>query len=175
MSALHCRYKVFGGLSLLVFLNCDWGAVLYMVAFHSKISIDRLSTIPFGEYFPTYAAIGGIQILFLTLLATQCRYVIIDDAGITYINPLLPFLRRRTAWSDFDHYILVDEKSKYTTYEAVWLIREGKAQSRFSSFYFSNYEELKSRVVVPGHGKKHLSPIRQLLAMFGWVRIKNDD
>lgn len=175
MSALHCRYKVFGGLSLLLFLNCMVGVLVYMWAFRSAKSIDNVGTLPISEYLPSYAIVGGIQILFLTLLATQCRYVIIDDAGITYINPLLPFLRRRTAWSDLDHYILVDEKSKYTTYEAVWLIRKGKMHSRFSSFYFSNYNELKSRVAVPGHGKKHFSPIGQLLAMFGWMRIKNDN
>ncbi len=53
----------------------------------------------------------------------------------------------------FDSYILVDERSRHTTHEAVWLVKNEKLKGRFSSFYYTNYPELKAKIKTKG-GKK---------------------
>lgn len=173
MTKVISRYKFFGGFGLLIGLNALIGFGTFMLLTNSKISYDKVDLLNDDKALFAYSVIIGLNILFLTLLGTQGKFVIADTDGITFINPIFPFLRTFKQWTDFDYYILVDEDSRYSTHEAVWLIKDEKIKGRFSSFYYSNYSDLKRQIKIKGYGKKQYSPFGQLFALLGLKRIKN--
>jgi len=143
---VNSKYKFFGDFGLLVGLNAliAFGVFKFLTA--SKISVDKVDLINDGGARIAYLILFGLLFLFLLMLITQCKRIIADKDGITFINPLLPFLRTTNNWTDFDYYIKVDEDSKYSKHEAIWLIKNEKIKKRISSFYYSNYFDLISQV-----------------------------
>ncbi len=139
----------------------------------SKVSYDEVDLINDSGALFAYSAIIGLNLLFLLLLMTQSKFVITDSNGITFINPLLPIFRQKRNWNEFDYFILVEENSRYSTSEAVWLIKDGKVKGRFSSFYYSNYQDLKGQIKTRGKGKKSFSPLGQLFVLMGLKKIKD--
>ena len=171
MEAVSSKYKIFGGFSLLIALNGLIGLISYKLLCDSNISIDTVDfTSDRNEIFP-YLFILGLQSLLLVLFATQNRYIIAGKTKITFINPLLPFMRHTCNWTDYDGYVTVKEQSRGSTHEAVWLIKNNKIKDRFSSFYYSNYESLKSEVQVKYKGELQAGPIKQLTSLMG-MKIK---
>jgi hypothetical protein len=173
MTRVYSKYKIFGGFGLLVGLNLLIGFGTFKLLTSSKISYDKVDLINDNIALFAYSVIIGLNLLFLTLLATQSKFVIADNSGITFINPLIPILRNTKQWTDFDYFILVDETSRYDTHEAVWLIKDEKIKGRFSSFYYTNYTDLKKQIKTNGRGKKHFGQFEQLFALLGLKRIKN--
>ena len=110
--------------------------------------------------------------MFLTLFSTQNRFIIADNDGITFINPLLPFLRSTYRWTDFDYYLTVDEGSQHSTHEAIWLIKNKRLKARFSSFYYSNYDDLIDQVRTKNKGDKYFNPFDQLFILTGLKGVK---
>ena len=173
MTKTYSQYKIFGGFGLLIGLNVLIGFGTFKLLTASKVSYDKVDLINDSNALFTYSIIIGLNLIFLLLLITQSKFVIIDSSGITFINPLIPILRKKRLWTDFDYFILVDEDSRYSTHEAVWLIKDEKIESRFSSFYYSNYQDLKRQIKTSGKGKKKYSQFGQLLALMGLKKIKN--
>lgn len=146
MTRVYSKYKIFGGFGLFIGLNLLIGSLTFQLLTRSKISYDKVDIINDEKALLAYSIIIGLNLLFLTLMATQCRFIIADKNGITFINPLIPFLKKTRLWTDFDYFILVDEASQYDTYEAVWLIKDGKIKGRISSFNYLNYKDLKKQL-----------------------------
>lgn len=172
MKKTYSRYKAFGGFGLLIGLNglISFGTFKLLTA--SKVSYDKVDLLNDSDALFAYSIIIGLNLLCLLLLMTQSKFVITDSSGITFINPLIPILRKRRLWSEFDYFILVDEDSRYSTHEAVWLIKNEKVKGRFSSFYYSNYQELKRQIKTNGKGKKNFSPFGQLTALMGLKNVR---
>jgi hypothetical protein len=164
MKLINSRYT-FWGVGLLVGLNIGWGFITFIVFTHKKIfaaetwgSIGTIAALLF---------ILAMQVLFLILLATQSPRVIIDDKNIKFLSPLLPFWVSNYKWSDFDFYYTVEEQSRGGTYEAIWLVKNGKLKRRISSFYYSNYELLKEDIALPYQGRLSINPFKQLYCLLG--------
>ena len=166
------KYKFLGGFGLLVALNLIILFGILLLATSSKISLDKISLLNDKSALIAYAMLLVILLLFILLLVTQCERIIIEENGITFINPLFPFIRRTKQWNHFDYYITVDEDSRYSTYEAIWLVKNSKINERISSFYYMNYSDILSQVKVQGKGKKYFNPIIQLLSLLRLKRIK---
>jgi hypothetical protein len=173
MDKVYSKYKLLGGFGLLIGLNLLIGFGIFMLLTASNFSIEKVDIRNDSFARTTYIVIFGIQILMLLLFITQSRFIIVDKNGITFINPLFPILRKTRNWTDFDYFITVDENSRYSTHEAIWLIKEDKIKGRISSFYYTNYDEIKNQIKVTGKGKKYFNPFGQLFAILGLKKIKN--
>jgi len=172
MDKIYSKYKIFGAFGILIAINLVIGFGLYRFLFYSKFSIDTVDLINNGIARLMYCIVIGFQLLFLILLATQCRYFIIDNDKITIINPLIPIIRKTIKWDDFDFFITVDEYTRYGTQEAVWIIKNEKIKVRFSSAYYTNYVDLKSHLKTMDKGKGKYGQFGQLFALLGLKRIK---
>lgn len=164
MKLIKSRYT-FWGVGLLVGLNIAWGFITYTVFTH--MDIFAAETWANMGSAATFAFIIAMQVLFLILLATQSPRVLINDKDIKFQNPVLPFLRKSYDWFDFDFYYTVEEQSRGATYEAIWLVRNGKLKRRISSFYYSNYELIKENIALPYHGRLRINPFKQLYCLLG--------
>jgi len=161
-------YKYFGGFGLLILLNGLIGIGTYKLL----TTVDMVDLLNNSNTQKVYAVVLGLQLLFLTLFSTQNRFIIADNDGITFINPLLPFLRSTYRWTDFDYYLTVDESSQHSTHEAIWLIKNKRLKARFSSFYYSNYDDLIDQVRTKNKGDKYFNPFDQLFILTGLKGVK---
>jgi hypothetical protein len=174
MSKVYSKYKIIGDFGLLLFIEILIFFGTAIILTFSEISLDKVDLLNDQNTLYAYVFLIGINLLFWIFLSTQCTYIIMDSNGITFINPLIPFLRSTKQWTYFDYHILVQEASRYDTYEAVWLIKDEKVKVRFSSFYYKNYIELKYSLKTKGLGKKEYNRFEQLLLLFGMKKIKNE-
>ena len=126
-----------------------------------------------GDTQMVYSIVFGLQIFFLILFSTQNRFIITDINGITFINPLLPIIRSTYRWTDFDYYVTVDESSQHATNEAVWLIKDKRLKARFSSFYYSNYDDLIDQIRTTRKGDRYFNPFDQLFILMGLKGVKD--
>jgi hypothetical protein len=166
------KYKILGGFGLLLALNAVVGNLTWLV-------FIKLKTNPFfienWQDRPTRISmlfVLGLQGIFLLLLMTQCKFIILNSGGLKLINPLFPFIRKTRDWSDYDYYQTVQEYSRGGFYEAIWLIKDNQLKDRISSFYYTNYTELKAGIKTMNMGKLEMNPFRQLFCLFG-LKIKN--
>lgn len=109
----------------------------------------------------------AFQGIFILVLMSQCKFIITTPEGITFVNPLLPFIRTTKKWADYDYFQIVQESSTWTSYEAVWLIKDDKLKQRISSFYYSNYAEIVESIKAENRGQLEINQYRQLLCWFG--------
>ncbi|MFP4092363.1 MAG: hypothetical protein ACLFT3_18790 [Cyclobacteriaceae bacterium] len=169
MEKVHSRYRLFGDFGLLIVLNGLIGIGTHRIVFDSDINYKVVDLLNDSEARYVYLVILGLQSLFLILFMTQCKYIIIDENEISFVNPLFPILRRKLKWSDYDYWVFVDEHSRGKTHEAIWLIKDNKVRDRFSSFYYSNYSKLKNKIErkVKGKGKLRIGPFGQLTSILG--------
>ncbi len=170
---VRSKYKFFGGFGLLLVMNLFIGILLCYILVISKISIDKVDLINNSDARFSYIALLGAQLLLLLFFLGENKYIIADADGITFINPLFPFLIKTKTWDSYDYFITVDEKSKYSTHEAVWLIKDEKISNRFSSFCYSNYDEIKEQIKTNGKGKQYYNSFGQLFALLRIKKIKN--
>lgn len=173
MTKIYSKYKIFGGFGLLVGLTLLIGFCAFKLITASNLSYDRVDLLHDQKALIAYSIIAGIFLLCMTLFATQCRYIIADNDGVLFVNPIIPIFRTHKLWTDFDFYIVVDESSRGGSHEAVWLIKNKKVRCRFSSFYYTNYDELKGQIRTEGKGKKYYGPFGQLFGLLGIMKIKN--
>ncbi|MEJ1238433.1 hypothetical protein WBG78_09900 [Chryseolinea sp. T2] len=173
MKRVCSNYKLFGGFGLLIALNGIIGFGAYKLLTSSNISIDKVDLLNDNDARFTYAVILGLLTLFLVLFITQNRFIIASREEIVFINPLIPFLRKKYKWTDFDYYVTVDESSRHASHEAVWLIKNGKLEARFSSFYYSNYDDLLGQISTRNEGGKDFSVFDQLLILLRLKRVKD--
>jgi hypothetical protein len=172
MDKVYAKYKIFSALGIIIVINLMIGFGLYKLLFDSKFSVDSVDLLNDVVARIMYIIVIGFQTLFLILFMTQCRYIIRDQDKITIINPLIPFLRKNINWTEFDYFVLVDEYTRYSTKEAVWIISNEKIKVRFSSAYYSNYKDLKEQIKSVNKGKLQLNQFEQLFALLGLKKIK---
>jgi hypothetical protein len=168
MRRVISHYKLFGGFGLFILLN----GLIGIGTFKLLTKLDWTDLINNSNTQAVYAFVIGLQILFLWLFSTQNRFIIADNDGITFINPLLPVLRSKYRWTDFDYYLTVEESSSYSTHEAVWLIKDKRLKARFSSFYYSNFEDILDQVRTTSKSGRYLNPLDQFLILMGLKGVK---
>jgi hypothetical protein len=169
MRRVTSSYRIFGGFGLFILLNGLIGIGTYKLL----TKVDMVDLMNNGNTQMVYVVVLGLQFLFLTLFSTQIRFIIADSDGITFVNPLLPFIRSTYRWTDFDYYVTVDESSQHSTHEAVWLVKNKRLKARFSSFYYSNYKDLIDQVKTTSKGEKYFNPIDQLFILMGLKGVKD--
>ncbi len=172
MRDVVCRYKIFGGFGLLLLLNGGTSLLFYMLLFKSKTPLNEIDLINDAQARYVYTIVIGLWLLTMTLLATQCRFIIANREKITFINPVLPFLRQTYAWSDFDYYAIASEYSRYDSHDAVWLVKNDKLKVRFSSFYYSNFDDLLDQISTPYRKINDHGSITQLMIILKLKRIE---
>lgn len=168
---VQSRYKFAGGVGLIILLSVTTGFFSFMLLLLEKRKAD-LQDIPEAELFLWYGGVVGCYLLFLGLLASQCKYITIDADGITTTHPILPFWSKEYRWQDIDFSVSVDEYSRYDRYEALWLIKDRRIVVRISSYYYRNYSELKKSIPLVHRGKKRLAPVEQFLLITGLKRVE---
>lgn len=167
MEIIKSKYKIFGGLTLLIAVNIGFALITYKVIsnLYQKCNVQGY------EWQDGDFIVSGILILFqllsLFLLMKDCRYIIIEGDRITFINALLPFIRKTVRFNEYDYKQTVREYSRAGYYEAVWLIKNGKLKTRIFSFYYSNYEELKHSINTPNKGSLKINQFKQLGCLLG--------
>jgi hypothetical protein len=169
MRRVTSSYKIFGGFGLFVLLN----GLIGIGTFKLLTTLDMADFMNNSNTQKVYAFVLGLQLFFLYLFSLQNRFIIADSDGITFINPILPFLRSTYRWTDFDYYVTVDESSQHSTHEAVWLVKNKRLKARFSSFYYSNYKDLIDQVKTTSKGDKYFNPIEQLFILMGLKGVKD--
>jgi len=155
-------YKIFGGFGVLILLNGFVGFGVCWLLLFSEVSIDKVDLLNDSRSQLAYGMILGLQFFFIILFATQNSFIIADNSGITFINPLIPLLRTTLMWIDIDYYLIVEEHARYTTHEAVWLVKDNKLVGRFSSFYYSNYKNIKDQILIKQKRGRYFNPFEQL-------------
>jgi len=161
------KYKIWGGLTLLIFLNVlflpfSWMAI-YLTCKNLFTSNYEWQGIDIGIPF----LIILLQLIFLVLLTTECKYMKVETDKITFINPIFPFLRKTIFFNEYDCKQIVEEYSSGGCYEALWLIKNRKLKVRISSFYYSNYSEIKNSIRIKDKGMLIINPFKQLGCLFG--------
>lgn len=152
---------------MLLILNGVIGLGTYKLLTSSKISLDKVDLLNDSGAQYAYGIILGLQLLMIILFATQNRFIIADNEGIRIFNPLIPIFKSEYRWTDFDYYVTVEESSQHATHEAIWLIKDQRLKVRFSSFYYSNYDDLIDKIRTPNKGVRDFNPFDQLFILIG--------
>lgn len=162
---INSKFKIFGGFYVILALNIFvvWGNYMLFFELHA-VEPEYIETI---EDALVPALLIFFQIFVLALLFTQARRIRIDHSGITFINPVLPFINRNFTWDYFDEAITVMEKSRSGSYEAIWFIKDNKLVYRISSYYYRNYEEMKKNIRLGNIRRRNIGFIRTIIAYFG--------
>jgi hypothetical protein len=84
---------------------------------------------------------------------------------------LFPFIRKTKSWNSYDYYQTVEENARGGTYEAIWLVKDNYIKDRISSFYYSNYLDLKKDVKTDYKGELAINSLQQLGYLLG-LKIK---
>jgi hypothetical protein len=167
MSNITSKYKLFGGLLLLSFINIIWFTITYKIIMKLNEKITDVSYKWETMDFTISGFVILLQLLFLFLLMKECRFIKVDNEKIIFINPVLPFLRKTKYFNEYDYKQTVREYSRGGYYEAVWLIKNGKLKDRISSFYYSNYSEIKDSINVNNRGRLKINEFKQLGCLLG--------
>lgn len=172
MTRVYSRYKVFGGFGLLLSFIIFFSFIIYKGLFAGQeIKLFDLQTWLHNDNYKIVVFLIGIELFWLVLFSTQCKFIIIEEKGITFVNPLLPFLRFSRPWNSYDYYLTIEEYSRGGTHEAIWLIKNGRVKGRISSFYYSNYNDLKDSLSLRDRGTLNANAFIQLFYLLG-MRIK---
>jgi hypothetical protein len=158
------RYRIVGLLAIIL-PNLLWGFLTWTL-FSETDFMDRETWMDSSLLFLLFL-IGGLQLILMILLMTQCSYIIVTESMIRFINPLLPFISKTFYWSDFDYYHSIEEYSKYQSYKAIWIIKDGKIKKRISSFYYTNFATIFGTIKTPYKGKLKMNIIKQAYCLLG--------
>lgn len=172
IKSVNSKYKFFGGFGFMIGLKLLGLFVILNLLANPRSNLDIIEIINNkNSLFGFILLIGLITLIFIQFI-TQCKLIKVDINGITLINPLFHNLRNTKQWTDFDYFILVEEATENDTYEAIWLVKDGKIKVRISSFYYSNYIDLKKQIKLKSLGIQHIGKLSQLLHVLGLTRIK---
>ena len=175
MKKIKSRYRLFGGFGVLLGINLLVLFFTFQLVTGSKINYQTVDLYNDKNAQYAYGILLSINVLFLSLFSSQLKYIIITNESITFVNPLLPFFRKTYKWTDFDYFMLTEEDSRYSTYEAVWFIKNDKLKRRFSSFYYSNYQDLKRQIRTQKRSKIEYSQLSQLFILLRIQKVNNQN
>lgn len=167
---LKSKYKISGGFGLLILLNLGSASIVYVIV--QKLIENSHKFNIWNENGTMYLIIFCLifEGTFFALFVTQGKYIVIENESIRFVNPLFPFIKRTEKWSNYDYYYTVLESSRSGSYEAIWLIRNGKLKDRISSFYYTNYLHLKSEIKQEYKGELTLTQFEQVGCLLGLKR-----
>lgn len=165
MKRVTSSYKLRGGFGQLIYLN-GLAGVLAGIWFTIIDFVDLMNST--SAQVASVCAVG-LNLAFLTCFATQCRSIVVDEEGITFINPLFPLLRSRYQWTYFDYCVTVEEYSRYETHAAIWFVKDDRINKRISSYYYSNYLDMIEQVKTEYKGERSYSRFAQELI---WLRLR---
>jgi len=168
MNTVYSKYKIFGGFGIIIVLNGFAGILTWLVFYKVRVNPFIIESWQNeGSRIGMLFALG-LQVTFLLLLMTQCKFIAVNRDGITFINPLLPFIRKTRKWTYYDKFCTLQETTQYGgSYEAIWLIKNNRLKNRISCFYYSNYSNLKNEIRIENSGSLDINPFRQLIALWG--------
>lgn len=175
MKRLESKYRLLGGFGILIVLCLvALGGVVVSCVNNHQNDGTGLFTLENGESGACFLALS-ILVMALILLSTQCRYIVMDESGISFANPIFPFFRRHYPWEYFDGFVTTGESLRYRPekIEATWLLRNHKVSRRISSYYYSNYDELINNLKINNLGKRNFNMIEQALAALRILRIRD--
>lgn len=168
MRKVCSRYRIFGGFGLLAAMSLMVGFVTYNLIIKGQhIQLFTLSSWVEDQNLKTVLITSAVAALVITLFCTQNQFIIISHDQITFINPLLPFIRATRQWDEYDYYITVQEDASGGPHEAVWLTRNGRIKNRISSFCYSNYEELERKIGCRFSGTLRPNFLKQFCCLLG--------
>ena len=168
MKTTISKYNFTGGFTLLIFLNIIWGILTYFIL--TKISIDKIKAMTINELM-VFIIIFLVQICFLNMFRRNCKVIYISKNGMTFINPLFPFLRTKKTWSDFDFYKIKNEHNRVSEFETLWLFQDNKLEFKISKFYYRNYYQIKAGINLKSNGKLNLTLWQNFTSLFGYLKI----
>ena len=87
--------------------------------------------------------------------------------SIIFRNLFVPFFKKERSFSYYDYSKTIAERSQFTKYESLWLIKNGKVEDEVSSFIFSNYAKLKFEIKVKYKGKLKIDTFKQVACSLG--------
>lgn len=162
------RYKWLKGLLPIIFMNLLSAFVGLMVG---AIFIGSILTNTFWEgkvLFPLYIIVFYMECILIKLLMFDCRRIIIQSDCIILINPMLPFLKKRIYWYELDEMKMAVELGMHgKRFAAIWLLKNRKLKCRISSFYYSNFSELKVNIPVHSTERIRVGAFETLLCSMG--------
>ena len=170
---IKSTYKIFGGFGLLLVLTLVFSTLYFKVIeaqFENNYDLETWLNSTNDIIFVSILSLW--ELVFLSLFMSQNKFIIIDNEEVTFINPLLPFIRKTRQSNEYDYFITVVEQSRSGEYEAIWLIKDNKIKDRISSFYYSNYSGLKDNLNIRNEGEQNINPFMQIFYLLG-LRIKN--
>jgi hypothetical protein len=172
MKTVYSKYKIFGGFGIVMAMTGLAGCLTWLVFYKMeanpfKIESWQITGSRIGMLFAL-----GLQVITLLLLMTQCKFIIANRDGLTFINPLLPFIRKTRKWTYYDKINTLQETTQYGSYEAIWLIKNNRLKDRISSFYYVNYSNIKNEIGINISESLDINPFRLLVAFLG-VKIKS--
>jgi hypothetical protein len=172
-SRIKSTYKIFGGFGLLLVLTLVFSSLYFKI-----IEVQVENNIDFETWLNStndiflFSILSFWELVVLSLFMTQNKFIIIENEEIIFINPLLPFIRKTRQSNEYDYFFTIVEQSRGGEYEAIWLIKNNKIKDRISSFYYSNYSELKDNLSIRNEGERYINPVMQIFYLFG-LRIKD--
>jgi hypothetical protein len=168
---IKSKYKLFGGFGLLLLIQIFLiTCIIFLLLNSTKINSNGLSFSKNAA--PVLLLLGAVFFIFLLVIATECRRMILDNEGITFINPFFPFLKYKIDWNYFDYFITTDEHNEYDSHNAIWFIKNGKIKKRISSYYYLNYSEILKGIKTKNNGKRDFDIFFQFLAILRIIKIK---
>ena len=150
----------------MIFLNALWFFVFWIVisrTYHAILTHEELDT----TIIAIVSFIILMELIFILLFMSECKYIKVEEDKVIFINPLLPFLRKTRYFSEYDYKQIVEEEARGGPHEALWLIKNGKLKVRISSFYYSNYSELKKSIKIMDKGRLLINPFKQIGCILG--------
>jgi len=170
---IKSTYKIFGGFGLLLVLTLMCSS-LYIKVIETQFenNYDLETWLNSTNDIFLVSILSFWEIVVLSLFMTQNKFIIIENEEIIFINPLLPFIRKIRQSNEYDYFITIMEQSRGGEHEAIWLIKDNKIKDRISSFYYSNYSELKENLSIRNEGERNINPFMQIFYLFG-LRIKD--
>ena len=161
---IKSQYKVFGPFGLLVFLNLIWGFLTYTILF-AVLERDKGWVLANWGWLEIWILMG--QAFFLGMLFTQAPVIRMSKAGIEFSYPIFFFIKKYYSWAEFDEACIVSEYSRQRTFEAVWLLKNGKLRKRISSAYYKNYHRMNASIRVPRNGRLKMNRWQQAWYLMG--------
>ena len=119
--------------------------VLFLVAAFAMVG-SYLTFTRKREIIISLIVVGIAEVVALLIWAYRMKVITVVDQGFEVRRVCFPFLKRFYRFSEFDFYVIEQNKAR----EGFYLLSQGKRIVSFSSRDYENYEELKSLLSVVG-------------------------
>ena len=98
-----------------------------------------------------------INIILLIFYIKRCKLIKIYDEGMSFSNPIVPFISKNIEWSSIDYCVLYDDIWKHGTYESIYFVANKTVKYKISSQFYKNYGAMKQKIPFELKKKVHFS------------------